>query len=155
MKKLAKVTSLAPIEPQSREAVSAKNSWATSIVYLQDLRSNKNKLFQQLQIEIQALFAEQSKTVEEQQAMKTDLMRKVEKISKFSTNMDKVKALTGYDRSLHDSAQEGSITKDLFMLLALLELYSAAYMEADVYFSRQNSMSSVVHPPKDRLICYL
>ena len=58
MKKLVKVTSLAPIEPQSREAVSAKNSWATSIVYLQDLRSNKNKLFQQLQIEIQALFAE-------------------------------------------------------------------------------------------------
>ena len=68
--------------------------------------------------------------------MKTDLMRKVEKISKFSTSIDKVKALTGYDLGLHDSAQEGAITKDLFMLLALLELYSAAYMEADVYFSR-------------------
>ena len=66
MKKNIKVTSLAPIEPQSRETLRAKNSWATSISYLQDLRTNKTRLYQQIQIEIQALYAEQNKTVEEQ-----------------------------------------------------------------------------------------
>ena len=155
MKKNVKLPNLAPIEPQSREAVRAKNSWATSILYLQDLRTNKTKLFQQLQIEIQALHAEQDKTVEEQQAMKADLLRKVANISKVSADIAKVKAMTGFSANLNDSVQEGAMVRDLFMLIGLLELYSAAYLEADTYFARQNSMSSVVNPPTDRLICYL
>ena len=137
MKKNIKVTSLAPIEPQSRnESVRAKNSWATSITYLQDLKTNKTKLFQALQIEIQALFQEQDKTVEEQQAMKTDLLRKVEKIAQFSTSADKIRTLTGFNVGVNDSAQDIAITRDLFQLVALLELYSNAYLESDVYFSR-------------------
>ena len=152
MRKNVKVTTLAPIESlPSRESARAKNTWATSIIYLQDLRTNKNKLFQQLQIEIQALYAEQDKTVEEQQALKNELLRKVEKISKCAANIDKIKTLTGFD----DLSQDGAIIRDLFQLIALLELHSAAYQEADCHFSRKNSLSAVVNPPKDRLICYL
>ena len=87
--------------------------------------------------------------------MKNDLMRKVEKISKFASNSDKIRALTGFSVGVSEQHQEGSVTRDLFQLVALLELYSAAYLEADCYFSRQNSLSSVVNPPTDRLICYL
>ena len=60
-----------------------------------------------------------------------------------------MRSLTGF----FDSA--GDLTKDLFQLVAILELYSTAYLEADVYFARANSMSTVVNPPKDRLLCYL
>ena len=44
------ITSLTPIEsPSSKSSSSrAKNSWATSIHYLQDLKTNKQRLFQQL-----------------------------------------------------------------------------------------------------------
>ena len=60
-----------------------------------------------------------------------------------------MRLLTGFA----DSA--GDLTKDLFMLVGLLELYSSAYLEADCYFARAHSLSSVVNPPKDRLLCYL
>ena len=35
-----------------------------------------------------------------------------------------------------DGAPGGDLTKDLFMMLAILELYSSAYLEADNHFSR-------------------
>ena len=151
------ITSLTPIEsPSSQSSASrAKNSWATSIHYLQDLKTNKQRLFNQLQLEMQALYSEQDKTVEEQQAMKTELMRKVEKINHLSSSADKIRALTGFNIGVHDPSSDTAITRDLFQLVAMLEIYSQAYLEADQYFSRQVSLSSVTKPPKDRLICYL
>ena len=65
---------LAPIVPRS--AVAARDSadpakkikcpWAPPVVYLKQLRTKKTQLFQQIQIEIQALYAEQGATSEEQ-----------------------------------------------------------------------------------------
>ena len=98
---------------------------------------------------MQALFAEQGNSSEEQQLKKRDLAHKAEKISSFASSIEKMKGLTGFT----DGA--GDLTKDLFTLVALLELYSSAYVEADCYFARAHSMSSVVNPPRDRLLCYL
>ena len=65
-----------------------------------------------------------------------------------------MKSLTGFNEGGSGSSN-ADLTKDLFMLVGILELYSSAYLEADCFFSRANSMSSVVNPPRDRLICYL
>ncbi len=73
----------------------------------------------------------------------------MDKINQVAANLDKMRGLTGFA----DSA--GDLTKDLFTLLALLELYSSAYLEADCYFARAHNTSSIVNPPKDRLLCYL
>ena len=54
-----------------------------------------------------------------------------------------------------DGAAGGDLTKDLFTLAAMLELYSSAYLDADCFFARTHSMSSVANPPRDRLLCYL
>ena len=62
-----------------------------------------------------------------------------------------MKNLTGFG----DGAPGGDLTKDLFTLVAILELYSSAYLEADCYFARSGSMSTVANPPRDRLLCYL
>lgn len=62
-----------------------------------------------------------------------------------------MKGLTGFG----EGAAGGDITKDLFTLVALLELYSSAYLEADCFFARAHSVSSVANPPRDRLLCYL
>lgn len=77
------------------------------------------------------------------------MAQKVDKIGQIASSSDKMRLLTGFV----DSA--GDLTKDLFMLVGLLELYSSAYLEADCYFARAHSISSVVNPPKDRLLCYL
>ena len=62
-----------------------------------------------------------------------------------------MKGLTGFG----EGATGGDITKDLFTLVALLELYSSAYLEADCFFARAHTVSSVANPPRDRLLCYL
>ena len=66
-----------------------------------------------------------------------------------SQSTDKMRSITGHQES------NENMSKELFQLLAILELYSSAYLEADIAFSRHHSTSSVVIPPKDRLICYL
>ena len=66
-------------------------------------------------------------------------------------NAEKMRSFTGY----FDGPGGGDLTKDLFTLVAILELYSSAYLEADCYFARVHSMSSVANPPRDRLLCYL
>ena len=66
---LTGATSLNPIEqPTPRASQKLKTPWAPTVSYLNDLRTKKTQLFQQLQIEIQALFAEQGTSMEEQQA---------------------------------------------------------------------------------------
>lgn len=60
-----------------------------------------------------------------------------------------MRGLTGFTDS------SGDLTKDLFILVGLLELYSSAYIEADCFFARAHSMSTVANPPRDRLLCYL
>lgn len=62
-----------------------------------------------------------------------------------------MRGLTGFT----DGGNGGDLTKDLFVLVAILELYSSAYLEADCFFARAHSMSSVANPPRDRLLCYL
>ena len=79
------------------------------------------------------------------------MAKKVEQIAQFASSSDKVRQLTGFA----DGTAGGDLTKDLFHLVALLELYSSAYLDADCYFARAHSMSTVVNPPKDRLLCYL
>ena len=81
--------------------------------------------------------------------MKQTLAKKVEKIMQTSHSLDKMRAITGHQES------NENMSKELFQMIAILELYSSAYLEADVAFSRHHSTSSVVNPPKDRLICYL
>ena len=73
----------------------------------------------------------------------------MDKINQVGANLDKMRGLTGFA----DSA--GDLTRDLFTLLGLLELYSSAYLEADCYFARAHNVSTIVNPPKDRLLCYL
>ena len=63
--------------------------------------------------------------------MKTDLMRKVEKIMHLSANSEKIRQLTGFNIGVHDATTDTAITKDLFQLVAMLEIYSQAYLEAD------------------------
>ena len=67
----------------------------------------------------------------------------------MANNAEKMRSFTGY----FDSG--GDLTKDLFTLVAILELYSSAYLDADCYFARSHNMSSVANPPRDRLLCYL
>ena len=71
----------------------------------------------------------------------------MEKISQIAGSVDKMKGLTGHS--------DGDMQRDLFTLVAILELYSSAYLEADCYFARAHSVSTVANPPKDRLLCYL
>ena len=73
----------------------------------------------------------------------------MEKISQFASSADKIRSLTGFTDS------SGDLTKDLFTLVGLLELYSSAYLDADCFFARTHSISTVVNPPRDRLLCYL
>ena len=77
----------------------------------------------------------------------------MEKITQLASNPDKMRSLTGFG----DGAPGGDLTKDLFMLLALLELYSSAYLDADFHFSKANikSSGSKQMPPRDRLLSYL
>ena len=56
--------------------------------------------------------------------MKTDLMRKVEKINLISTSADKIRSLTGFNIGVHDQGSDTAITKDLFQLVAMLEICS-------------------------------
>ena len=50
----------------------------------------------------------------------------------FANDADKIKNLTGFG----NGTPGGDLTKDLFMLVAILELYSTAYLDADCYFSK-------------------
>jgi hypothetical protein len=48
--------------------------------------------------------------------------------------------------------------REMFSLLALLELYAASYIDADAYFvskNEQTTLGSQQTPPKDRLLGYL
>ena len=56
----------------------------------------------------------------------------MEKIAAFANDPDKMRNLTGFN----DGTPGGDLTKDLFMLVAILELYSTAYLDADCYFSK-------------------
>ena len=77
----------------------------------------------------------------------------MDKINQIATDHDKMRLITGFG----DGAPGGDLTKDLFMMLAILELYSSAYLEADNHFSRAQSASSSTanRPSKDRLISYM
>ena len=66
-----------------------------------------------------------------------------------SQSLDRMKQVTGH------SETSGDMSKELFQLVAILELYSSSYLEADVAFARHHTTSSIVNPPKDRLLCYL
>ena len=71
-----------------------------------------------------------------------------------ANNPLKIKAMTGFD----DGAPGGDLTKDLFVLVALLELYSSAYLDADCYFSKnqtESQTSAAGFMPRDRLLTYL
>jgi hypothetical protein len=46
----------------------------------------------------------------------------------------------------------GEMAKELFQLVGILELYGAAYIEADAYFTSSVYVSS---NPRDRLLGYL
>ena len=81
--------------------------------------------------------------------MKQQLAKKVDKIAQTSRDIDKMKQITGHQDT------SGDMSRELFQLLGLLELYSSAYLEADCFFARHHNTSSVVNPPKDRLLCYL
>jgi hypothetical protein len=49
-------------------------------------------------------------------------------------------------------ADIGEMSKELFQLVGLLELYGAAYIEADAFFTSSVYVSS---NPRDRLLGYL
>ena len=85
--------------------------------------------------------------------MKQELARKVEQVEKVSSNFDKIRALTGYIESSNNCDMQ--LTRELVHLVGLLELYNEAYLQADCHFARAHSLSSVVNPPQNRLICYL
>ena len=74
----------------------------------------------------------------------------MEKITQIANNPDKMRSMTGFG----DGAPGGDLTKDLFMLLAILELHSSAYIDADCHFSKAN-LKSGGKPPRDRLLTYL
>ena len=77
----------------------------------------------------------------------------MDKINQIATDHDKMRLITGFG----DGAPGGDLTKDLFTMLALLELYSSAYLEADNFFARAQSASSATanKPSKDRLFSYM
>ena len=77
----------------------------------------------------------------------------MEKITQIANNPDKMKSMTGFG----DGAPGGDLTKDLFMLLAIIELHSSAYLDADYHFSKaqQASSSTASKPPRDRFLSYL
>ena len=77
----------------------------------------------------------------------------MEKITQVASDPDAMRKMTGFG----DGAPGGDLTKDLFTLLAILELYSSAYLDADNYFARAQTASSSTanKPPKDRLFSYL
>ena len=77
----------------------------------------------------------------------------MEKINQIANDPDKMRSVTGFG----DGAPGGDITKDLFMCLAILELYSSAYLNADNHFARASTVSSqtATKAPKDRLLSYL
>ena len=77
--------------------------------------------------------------------------QRINTITEFASSSSKMRSLTGFD----DGAPGGDLTKDLFVLVAILELYSSTYLDSDVFFARGHSMSSVANPPRDRLLCYL
>jgi len=72
----------------------------------------------------------------------------VDKINSLAGNSDKMRGLSGH-------SSDAELAKDMFTLLGILELYSSAYIEADCFFARTHSMSTVANPPRDRLLCYL
>ena len=63
-----------------------------------------------------------------------------------------MRMLTGFA----DGTAGGDLTKDLFQLVGLLELYSSAYIEADNFFSKAHSNSEGPSPQQqNRLLGYL
>ena len=74
----------------------------------------------------------------------------MEKITQIANNPEKMRSMTGFG----DGAPGGDLTKDLFMLLAILELQSSAYIDADFHFSKPSSGNGS-KPPRDRLLSYL
>ena len=76
----------------------------------------------------------------------------MEKINFLASDPDKIRTLTGFN----DGAPGGDITKDLFILVAILEMYSSAYLDADCFFSKaQEATSQATFLPRDRLLSYL
>lgn len=90
---------------------------------------------------------------EDQLTQKREMAEKVMKINQIANNPDRMKSLTGFG----DGAPGGDLTRDLFILVALLELYSTAYLDADCYFSQaqQASTTATGFMPRDRLLTYL
>ena len=77
---------------------------------------------------------------------------KVEKISQFVSSPEKMLKLTGFA----DGTSGGDLTKDLFQLVGLLELYSSAYLEADGHFMKAHSNSEgPASQQHNRLLGYL
>jgi len=81
--------------------------------------------------------------------MREQLDSKLKTIGNLGSSLEKMLSFTGF-------MDVNEMAKEMFQVLGLLEIYSAAYMESDVYFSRtaQNA-GGVALAPRDRLICYL
>ena len=112
--------------PESKFVKKVKNSWCESIELLQDLRTKKSQLHQQLISEIVALKQECEPSGQELIDFKAKLAEKVKSIEQAAAKPGDILGVTGFT-----SGQD--VCEAMFALLGIVELLQHAYAECDSF----------------------
>eukprot|EP00347_Sterkiella_histriomuscorum_P011341 403372823 len=117
--------------------------WAGKIHYLQDLKTKKQSVLNQIQNETLALYQHQNSEKDP-----NDLKSKFILIQSSSDSQDKIKSLTSIDDT-------NELILSMFQVLAYLEVQAQAYLESDIHLIKQYFDSAYSTNQRDRLLTYL